>query len=47
MSNLILVHPNCHKQIHCRKTDVVLPALTKGFGEEAAAMLLSYPTLKF
>jgi RNA-directed DNA polymerase len=30
LSNLVLVYPNCHKQVHCRKTDVVPPAPTKG-----------------
>jgi RNA-directed DNA polymerase len=30
LSNLVLVHPNCHKQVHCRKTNVVPPAPTKG-----------------
>jgi RNA-directed DNA polymerase len=30
LNNLVLVHPNCHKQVHCRKTNVVPPAPTKG-----------------
>jgi RNA-directed DNA polymerase len=33
LRNLVLVHPNCHKQIHCRKIDVVPPASTRGFEE--------------
>ena len=30
VSNLVLVHPNCHRQIHCRKTSVVPPAPVRG-----------------
>ena len=30
LSNLVLVNPNCHKQVHCRKTNFVPPTPTKG-----------------
>ena len=34
MSNLVLMHPNCHRQIHSQKLDVVQPApVTRGFVE--------------
>jgi RNA-directed DNA polymerase len=28
--NLVLLHPNCHRQVHCRKWKVYKPGLTKG-----------------
>ena len=33
LSNLVMVHPNCHRQIHSRKLDVAKPAPTRGFEE--------------
>jgi len=30
VGNLVLVHPNCHRQIHCRKADVVPLAPARG-----------------
>jgi RNA-directed DNA polymerase len=30
LSNLVLVHPNCHRQLHCRKLEVVKPAPARG-----------------
>jgi len=30
LSNLVLLHPNCHRQVHCRKWKVVKPGLARG-----------------
>ncbi len=30
LANLVLVHPNCHRQLHCRKLEVVKPAPARG-----------------
>jgi RNA-directed DNA polymerase len=30
VSNLVMVHPNCHRQIHSRKLEVVKPVPVRG-----------------
>ncbi|MBK8751573.1 MAG: HNH endonuclease [Candidatus Competibacteraceae bacterium] len=35
ISNLMLLHPNCHRQIHSQKLEVVKPAPVKGGLDEA------------
>jgi RNA-directed DNA polymerase len=34
-SNLVMVHPNCHRQIHSRRLNVAKPAPARGLFEEA------------